>query len=213
MLLKSTRPDIFSSGSAPGRSCTIDLASSTSKNMDSEGCLHEETVYEPHHLAETADEVRGKAHEGDDGADTGLALQVEPGPQGKDGDNGHGRGCATQDAGRGPPVDYRKLRLQHPIDHLSQSTQFRRLPNKALHQQDVADGITGVLGQLGVLRLNLVLGVVGAVGDKGCNQRGNDGQGDEHQGQLPVEEAGSEASRPTGRRGWRDGCGTLPARD
>ena len=143
----------------------------------------------------------GKAHKGDDGADTGLALQIEPGPQGKDGDDGHGRGGTAEDADRGPPVEHRKLRLQHLVDHLSQLAQFRSLTDKALHQQDVADGVTRLFSQLGVLRLNLVLGAVGAVGDKGGGHRGNDGQDDEHQSQLPVEEEGQGQQHQQGDEG------------
>ncbi len=143
----------------------------------------------------------GEAHEGDDLADAGLALEVEPGAEGEDGDDGDGRGRAVEHAHRGPPVEYRKLGLEHLVDHLAQLFEFRHLADEALHQHHVADGVARLFGQFGVLRLHLALGRVGAVGDKGGDRGGHGGEHDEHQGQFPVEEQGQGQQDQQGDKG------------
>ena len=112
------------------------------------GSLEEQAGDERDGGFQPADQQLGEAHEADDLADRGLALEVQAGAEHDDGDDGDGAGGARQHVDQRPPVQHRELVVDHLADDVAEQPRLGCQPGEGLHHHDVGQRVLRGAGQL-----------------------------------------------------------------
>ena len=150
--------------------------------------VDEHAVDEPDRELEPLDDHRGDRHEGDDLADRGEALQMQPGSQDDDGeDRDRGRG-AGEHGQRRPPGEDRHLGAEQLVDHVLERRDLRLDAGEALHQGDVAERIGGAFSHLGIVLLDRPLHAFGPSEHQRHQHREHEAEHDEERREPPIEE-------------------------
>jgi hypothetical protein len=150
--------------------------------------LEEQAVDEAHRLVETADQLAREAHEGDDLADAGPPMQVQPSAEREDRDQRDGRGRPRENGNQRPPVQDRELRRDQLVHQGAQLARLGREPDEALDHDHVTERIADLLGERRVVGLDRALGAVRAA-EHGQGQDSDGGDEDDQQrAKAPVQE-------------------------
>ena len=163
--------------------------------------MEEQPVDEADRLVHAADQLARQAHEGDDLADRGAVVQMQPGAEREDRDQGDGRAGARQHREQRPPVEHRELHGDQLVHGGAQLARLGREPHEALHQHDVAERIARLLGKRGVVGLDPGLGSMRVAEHRPGQAGDHDDEQDEQGAEPPVQEQRQRQQHEQGDEG------------
>jgi hypothetical protein len=137
---------------------------------------------------EAADQQRREPHEADDVGNFGLAVQVQQGTGGDDGDHRERAGAACHDGDDGPPVEHRELEANDVFHDVGEGFRLGLKPAEGLYGHHVAQCILCAAGEQGMRFLGLALAGLGLADHEQSDADEDGHKGHQHQRQAPVQE-------------------------